>query len=82
MNEELARSLIAEHLAVPPELVTDGALFQRDLGADSLDLIELTMFLETQLGIEIGDEESEHCLTVGDALRLLRAKAAEVQAPA
>lgn len=76
MDQE-ARSLIAEQLAVEPELVTDAALFQRDLGADSLDIIELTMALEERFGVAIGDDESEGCLTVGDALSLLKRKLSE-----
>lgn len=74
MDEEMVRSLIAEQLAVQREAVTDTALFQHDLGADSLDLIELTMLLEERLGVEIGDDESEQCLTVAEALHLLRRK--------
>ena len=74
MNEDTIRNLIAEQLAVERERVVDGALFQHDLGADSLDLVELTMVLEERLGVDIGDEESEQCLTVGEALHLLRRK--------
>jgi acyl carrier protein len=72
MDETLVRSLIAEHLAVPPEQVTPGALFRQDLGADSLDMIQLAMLIETKLGIIVDDQEAESCLTVGDAVRLLR----------
>lgn len=72
MNETLVASIIAEHLAVPPEQVTPGASFREDLGADSLDMIQLAMLIETRFGIVIEDEEVEACPTVGDALRLLR----------
>jgi acyl carrier protein len=75
-DESAIKTLIAEQLAVDMDAVRDGALFQQDLGADSLDLIELTMLLEDRLGVQIGDEESEQCLTVGEALRLLREKLA------
>ena len=70
----MIRNLIAEHLAVPREAVTDAALFQHDLGADSLDMVQLSMLFENQLGISLDDEEAEHCLCVGDALDLLRVK--------
>jgi len=76
LDEAFARELIADHLAVPADEVHDNALFQHDLGADSLDIIELTMLFETEFGIEIGDDESEPCLTVGAALQLLRDKTA------
>jgi acyl carrier protein len=76
MNESLIRNLIAEHLAVPSHAVTDTALFQQDLGADSLDMIQLCMLVENRLGVPFDDEEAERCPTVGDALRLLRGKVA------
>ena len=66
-----ARSVIAEHLAVPCELILDEAEF-RELGADSLDLITLTMAFEEAFDVEIADDQVEHCRTVGDALALLR----------
>jgi len=77
MDRDLVRMLIAEQLAVEPETVTDAALFQRDLGADSLDLVELTMVLEQRFEIAIGDDESEVCVSVGDALALLQRKLLE-----
>ena len=73
MNEVKVRMLIADHLAVPVDRVEDRAAFTA-LGADSLDLIELTMLLESELGIHISDDESELCTTVGDALAVIRAK--------
>jgi acyl carrier protein len=66
-----ARKVIAEHLAVPCELIQDDAEF-RDLGADSLDLITLTMAFEEEFDVKIADDQVEHCSTVGDALGLLR----------
>ena len=76
MDEQSIRRMIAEHFGVAAERATDATPFQPDLGADSLDLIELTILLETQLGVDIGDDESECCLCVGDAIRLLRRKLA------
>lgn len=81
MDELIVRRLIAEHLGVAPLQVIDNALFQHDLGADSLDLIELTMLLENELGIEIPDGSSELCLTVGEALHTLRTLASPAKAP-
>jgi acyl carrier protein len=81
------RALIADHLGVHPSAVTDEAHFQRDLGADSLDLVELTMRLECALGIDISDDESEQCLNVADALACIgrksqtRAQPGQVPAP-
>ena len=77
MNDSSIRAIIAEHLAVPVADVSDAAQFQQDLGADSLDMIQLSMLLETQFGISVEDEEAERCLTVADALHLLRGKLAE-----
>lgn len=74
MQVETARALIADHLAVALENVRDDADFATDLGADSLDMIELAMRFEEALDISIGDDESESCETVGDALDLLRRK--------
>jgi len=74
MNDEAVRALIADHLAVEPEQVIDSALFGPDLGADSLDLVQLTMLLEERLGVSIDDDEGEQCLTVGEALHLVRRK--------
>lgn len=74
MLVEAARVLIADHLAVEPELVADDAIFAVDLGADSLDMVELAMRFEDELNIVIEDDESEACVTVGDALALLARK--------
>ncbi len=72
MTVELARArqAIADHLGVGIERVVDQVSF-RDLGADSLDLIELTMFLEQLFDIHIPDDEAFHCAKVGDAMRIL-----------
>ena len=74
MRVETARTLIAEHLAVDPHSVADDATFAADLGADSLDMVELAMRFEDELNIVIEDDESEACVTVGDALALLARK--------
>ena len=80
MQFEAARSLIADHLGVQLQTVRDDALFAEDLGADSLDMIELAMRFEEALDISIGDDESEACMTVGDALMLLERKTAPREA--
>lgn len=77
---DAARSLIAEHLAVEVDRVCDGARFAGDLGADSLDMIELAMRFEEALDISINDDESELCTTVGEALSLIEDKIATRQA--
>lgn len=63
------RAIVADLLAVPPQDVTDEANFTVDLGADSLDVVEIFMAFEEQLGIEIDDEVSEACRTFGDAVQ-------------
>lgn len=74
MDADAARSLIADHLAVDIRAVRDEASFASDLGADSLDMVELAMRFEEALDISIPDDESEACATVGDALELIRGK--------
>lgn len=80
MHLDSVRAMIADHLGVDPETASDGAYFRADLGADSLDMIELAMRLEQDLDITIADDESESCDTVGDALNLIEAKLARRQA--
>jgi acyl carrier protein len=74
MNPQSVRELIADHLAVGIDSVRDDASFAADLGADSLDMIELAMHFEQALDISIDDTESESCETVRDALDLLERK--------
>lgn len=69
------RSIIAEQLGVKPEEVTPTASFIDDLGADSLDTVELVMALEEEFGIEIPDEDAEKMATVGDAVKYIEEKA-------
>ncbi|OGW92060.1 MAG: acyl carrier protein [Omnitrophica bacterium RIFCSPHIGHO2_02_FULL_63_14] len=71
------KSIIAEQLGVKPEEVTDTASFVDDLGADSLDTVELVMALEEEFGIEIPDEDAEKMTTVGEALRYVEEKASK-----
>lgn len=72
-------AVIADHLAVGIQAVRDDAHFADDLGADSLDMIELSMRFEEALDISIDDHESEGCATVADALSLLRRKTAPTE---
>lgn len=72
--EEKVKSIIAEQLGVKPEEVTPGASFIDDLGADSLDTVELVMALEEEFGIEIPDEDAEKMSSVGDAIKYIEEK--------
>ena len=74
---EKAKNIIAEQLGVKPEEVTPEAKFIDDLGADSLDTVELVMALEEEFGIEIPDEEAEKLVTVGDAVKYIGEKAGQ-----
>ncbi len=62
------RAIIADQLMVDPEEVTDEASFVEDLGADSLDTVELIMEFEDEFGVEISDEDAENIATVGEAI--------------
>ena len=70
------RAIIAEQLGVKLEEVTDAASFIEDLGADSLDTVELVMALEEEFGIEIPDEDAEKMANVGDAIKYIESKTA------
>lgn len=61
--------IISQHLGVQPEAITDEARIIDDLGADSLDTIELVMAFDEEFGIEIPDATAEEINTVGDAIR-------------
>jgi len=65
---ERVKNIIVEQLGVPAEEVSDEASFVEDLGADSLDIVELIMALEEEYDIEIPDEDAEKIQTVGDAV--------------
>jgi acyl carrier protein len=73
---EKIKSIIAEQLGVKPEEVTPQASFIEDLGADSLDTVELVMALEEEFGVEIPDEDAEKMATVGDAAKYIDEKIA------
>ena len=79
MDDE-ARNLIASHLGVARDLIRDHVTF-RELGADSLDLVSLTMAFEEQFDLPISDQEAEACASVGDAIALLSRGWAEPTAP-
>ncbi|MDX1394548.1 MAG: acyl carrier protein [Gemmatimonadota bacterium] len=68
------REIIAQELGVEGEKVTDDANFVEDLGADSLDTVELVMAFEEEFGIEIPDEDAEQMQTVGQAITYLTEK--------
>ncbi|MDO7253314.1 acyl carrier protein [Helicobacter sp. 13S00482-2] len=68
---EDVQSLVAEQLNVGAEQVTMEAEFVKDLGADSLDVVELVMALEEKFGIEIPDEQAEKIVTVGDVVKFV-----------
>jgi acyl carrier protein len=71
---ERVKDIIVEELGVEREKLTDGASFMEDLGADSLDTVELVMAFEKEFDIDIPDEEAEKLRTVGDALKYLQDK--------
>ena len=71
-TEARVREIIINELGVEPEKVTDDASFVDDLGADSLDTVELVMAFEEEFGIDIPDEDAEQMRTVGDAISYLR----------
>jgi acyl carrier protein len=70
--EEKVREIIVNELGVEADKVTDEASFVEDLGADSLDTVELVMAFEEEFDIEIPDEDAEKLQTVGDAMRYLK----------
>jgi acyl carrier protein len=68
---ERVKKIVVEHLGVEPDKVIENASFIDDLGADSLDTVELVMAFEEEFGCEIPDDAAETILTVGDAVRFL-----------
>ena len=72
---EKVKDIIAEQLGVKKEEVTDNAKFIDDLGADSLDTVELVMALEEEFGVEIPDEDAEKMVTAGEAIKYIEQKA-------
>ena len=73
--ESKVKEIIINELGVEPEKVTPEASFVEDLGADSLDTVELVMAFEEEFGMEIPDEEAEQLQSVGDAIRYIQEKA-------
>jgi acyl carrier protein len=71
------KTIICDQLMVDPEEVTDESSFVEDLGADSLDTVELIMEFEDEFGIEISDEQAEQISTVGEAIAYLEKLLAE-----
>jgi acyl carrier protein len=69
--DQRVRDIIVEQLGVKPDQVTPEAKFIEDLGADSLDTVELIMALEEEFGIEVPDEQAEKLLTVGDVVKYI-----------
>jgi acyl carrier protein len=72
---ERVKKIVVEHLGVEAEKVTENASFIDDLGADSLDTVELVMAFEEEFGCEIPDDAAETILTVGDAIKFLEKNA-------
>jgi acyl carrier protein len=72
---ERARTIVVEQLVVDPDEVIDSASFIDDLGADSLDMVELALKFEREFGFEISDEAVECILTVGDAVKFIEKNA-------
>ena len=72
---EKIKSIITEQLGVDESEVTPDSDFAKDLGADSLDTVELVMALEEEFGIEISDEDAEKIKTVGDVSKYIDERA-------
>ena len=68
------KKMVSDHLGVDESKVTDESSFIDDLGADSLDTVELVMAFEEEFGSEISDSDAEKILTVGDAIKFIEAK--------
>src|SRR5687767_4804432 len=73
-NAQKVRDIIEKELGVEREKLTDNASFIEDLGADSLDIVELVMEFEKEFNIDIPDEDAEKLRTVGDAIAYLQSK--------
>jgi len=76
INEKV-KKIVEDHLGVDEAKVVDEASFIDDLGADSLDTVELVMAFEEEFGSEISDSEAEKILTVGDAIKFIEGKSSQ-----
>jgi acyl carrier protein len=74
-TEEKVKDIIVEQLGVNPEQVTPQASFIEDLGADSLDIVELVMAFEEEFSVEVPDEDAEKLQTVGDVINYIKERA-------
>ena len=74
-SEDRVKEIIAKELEVEGQQLTPEAKFIEDLGADSLDIVELVMALEEEFGIDIPDEDADKIKTVGDAINYLKSHA-------
>ena len=72
--QDQVKKIVVDHLGVDEAKVTDESSFIDDLGADSLDTVELVMAFEEEFGSEISDSEAEKILTVGDAIKFIESK--------
>src|ERR1700683_917820 len=75
--EEKVKDIIVEQLGVNPEQVVPSASFIEDLGADSLDPVELVMAFEEEFSVEVPDEDAEKLQTVGDVVKYIEEKSAK-----
>lgn len=71
-SEDKVKEIIAKELEVDGKQLTAEAKFIEDLGADSLDIVELVMALEEEFGVDIPDEDADKLKTVGDAMKYLQ----------
>ncbi len=75
--ENRVKKIVVEHLGIDESKVVETASFIDDLGADSLDTVELVMAFEEEFGSEISDSEAEKILTVGDAIKFIESKSSQ-----
>ena len=74
---ERVKKIVVEHLGVEEDKVTENASFIDDLGADSLDTVELVMAFEEEIKVDIPDDAAENIQTVGDAITFIKENSAE-----
>ena len=75
--QDQVKKIVVDHLGIDEAKVTPEAKFIDDLGADSLDTVELVMAFEEEFGSEISDSEAEKILTVGDAIKFIESKSTQ-----